>query len=378
MVLVRTFIENLLYQKMSHVKLSRSILIGFKMPENNSELYSDLISKAKRISADASAPRTVAVLGAGAMGMGIAFVLAQKASINVSLYDIDANQFKSAKDVPLIRTTTDLSGAIESADLVIEAVPEIISLKREVVSRCVDQFVATNTSTFKVEDISSRSNFGGMHFFNPVSKMPLVEVVSGPSTSEETIAILCKTSLAMGKVPLVCNDCSGFVVNRMLMPYLIEFDKMVSKGHNFVHIDDVMRNHGWPMGPAELCDLVGLDVIYHGSQSIAKAYDHISVAEESMCHRLYKDGDLGRKTHGGFYSYGPISYDKYGPLAKEGGTRESSAKIRDRLMSPMLEEASRLLDENIVDSVAEINAALALGAGLPPFVGEGFGAKGQG
>ena len=336
------------------------------MSKNNSEFYSSLISKAEKISANTDTPKTVAVLGAGAMGMGIAFVLAQKASINVNLYDIDASQFKSAKNVPLIRTTTDLSEAIESSDLVIEAVPEVLSLKREVVSKCVDQFVATNTSTFKVEDISSRSNFGGMHFFNPVSKMPLVEVVSGESTSEETVAILCKTSLAIGKIPLVCNDCSGFVVNRMLMPYLIEFDKMVSEGHNFVHIDDVMRDHGWPMGPAELCDLVGLDVVYHGSKSMEKAYDHISVAKESMCHKLYKDNALGRKTHGGFYRYGPISYGRYDPLAKEGDIRESATLIKERLISPMLSEAARLLEEGIVEEPQDINSALMLGAGLPP------------
>jgi|TARA_R100000008_G_scaffold83238_1_gene68413 3-hydroxyacyl-CoA dehydrogenase/enoyl-CoA hydratase/3-hydroxybutyryl-CoA epimerase/enoyl-CoA isomerase len=335
---------------------------------DNSKFYSGLISKAEKISANADIPKTVAVLGAGAMGMGIASVLAEKASINVNLYDIDVGQFKLAEDIPLIRTTTDLSEAIESSDLVIEAVPEVLSLKREVVSKCVDQFVATNTSTFKVEDISSRSNFGGMHFFNPVSKMPLVEVVSGSSTSEETVAILCKTSLAIGKVPLICNDCSGFVVNRMLMPYLIEFDKMVSEGHDYSHIDTVMKNHGWPMGPAELCDLVGLDVIYHGSQSIAKAYDHITVSDNSVCHQLYKNKDFGRKSHRGFYSYDVISGKRAGRFSVPGKVRESSSAIKDRLMSPMLEEADRLLNEDIVDSAAEIDVALALGAGLPPFI----------
>ena len=335
---------------------------------DNSKFYSGLISKAEKISANADIPKTVAVLGAGAMGMGIASVLAEKASINVNLYDIDVGQFKLAEDIPLIRTTTDLSEAIESSDLVIEAVPEVLSLKREVVSKCVDQFVATNTSTFKVEDISSRSNFGGMHFFNPVSKMPLVEVVSGSSTSEETVAILCKTSLAIGKVPLICNDCSGFVVNRMLMPYLIEFDKMVSEDHDYSHIDTVMKNHGWPMGPAELCDLVGLDVIYHGSQSIAKAYDHITVSDNSVCHQLYKNKDFGRKSHRGFYSYDVISGKRAGRFSVPGKVRESSSAIKDRLMSPMLEEAGKILDEDIVDSAAEIDVALALGAGLPPFI----------
>ena len=339
------------------------------MSENKSDLYSGLIAKAEKFSANTDIPKTVAVLGAGAMGMGIASALAEKAAINVNLYDIDVGQFKLAEDIPLIKGTTDLSEAVESADLVIEAVPEVISLKRDLISKCGDdKFVATNTSTFKVEDISSNSNFGGMHFFNPVSRMPLVEVVSSPSTSEETVAILCKTSLAIGKVPLICNDCSGFVVNRMLMPYLIEFDKMVSEGHDYSHIDTVMKNHGWPMGPAELCDLVGLDVIYHGSQSIAKAYDHITVSDNSVCHQLYKNKDFGRKSYRGFYSYDTVSGKKAGRSSVPGKVRESSSAIKDRLMSPMLEEAGKILDEDIVDSAAEINVALALGAGLPPFI----------
>ena len=339
------------------------------MSENKSDLYSGLIAKAEKFSANTDIPKTVAVLGAGAMGMGIASALAEKAAINVNLYDIDVGQFKLAEDIPLIKGTTDLSEAVESADLVIEAVPEVISLKRDLISKCGDdKFVATNTSTFKVEDISSNSNFGGMHFFNPVSRMPLVEVVSSPSTSEETVAILCKTSLAIGKVPLICNDCSGFVVNRMLMPYLIEFDKMVSEDHDYSHIDTVMKNHGWPMGPAELCDLVGLDVIYHGSQSIAKAYDHITVSDNSVCHQLYKNKDFGRKSYRGFYSYDTVSGKKAGRSSVPGKVRESSSAIKDRLMSPILEEAGKILDEDIVDSAAEINVALALGAGLPPFI----------
>ena len=339
------------------------------MSENKSDLYSGLIAKAEKFSANTDIPKTVAVLGAGAMGMGIASALAEKAAINVNLYDIDVGQFKLAEDIPLIKGTTDLSEAVESADLVIEAVPEVISLKRDLISKCGDdKFVATNTSTFKVEDISSNSNFGGMHFFNPVSRMPLVEVVSSPSTSEETVAILCKTSLAIGKVPLICNDCSGFVVNRMLMPYLIEFDKMVSEDHDYSHIDTVMKNHGWPMGPAELCDLVGLDVIYHGSQSIAKAYDHITVSDNSVCHQLNKNKDFGRKSYRGFYSYDTVSGKKAGRSSVPGKVRESSSAIKDRLMSPMLEEAGKILDEDIVDSAAEIDVALALGAGLPPFI----------
>jgi 3-hydroxyacyl-CoA dehydrogenase/enoyl-CoA hydratase/3-hydroxybutyryl-CoA epimerase/enoyl-CoA isomerase len=180
---------------------------------------------------------------------------------------------------------------------------------------------------------------GECTFLIPYLKCLLLKLVSGESTSEETTAVLCKTSLAIGKIPLICNDCSGFVVNRMLMPYLIEFDKMVSEGHDYSHIDTVMRNHGWPMGPAELCDLVGLDVIYHGSQSIAQAYDHISVSDKSACYSLYKKQDLGRKAHRGFYSYDPSSGKKVGRFFTPGEIRENQhAVIVDRLIAPMLNE----------------------------------------
>ena len=98
-----------------------------------------------------------------------------------------------------------------------------------------------------------------------------------------------------------------------------------------------------------------------------KAYDHISIAEESVCHKLYEDNELGRKAHGGFYRYGPISHARYGPLAEEGGIRDSPTLIKERLISPMLSEAVRLLEEGIVEEPQDINSALMLGAGLPPF-----------
>jgi len=337
--------------------------------DNKEKPYLPLIDKAEKLSADYVTPSTVAVLGAGTMGLGIASVLTStRCGIRVNLYDIDEGQLESAKGMDGVRTTTYLSEAIKDAHLVIEAVPEVLSLKKEIVAECSDdKFIATNTSTFKVQDISSSSNFGGMHFFNPVQRMPLVEIVVGEFTSEETVGVLCKTAIAMDKIPLVCNDCSGFVVNRMLMPYLIEFDKMISEGHNFVHIDTVMKNNGWPMGPAELCDLVGLDVIYHGSKSMENAYDHISVSKESKCYELYKNKTLGRKTHGGFYSYDDVTGRRLLPLVKAGDIKELPVEIKDRLISPMLSEASMLLTENIVESPAEINAALTLGAGLPPF-----------
>ena len=276
-----------------------------------------LKATAQELASKVSMPQSVGVLGAGTMGAGIALALANKANLPVILYDISEEQLhlavSSAKSyldgkvskgyitsdeasrvLSLIKTTTDVNEATSKPDLIIEAVPEIMELKRDLVYNCdSSKFVATNTSTFKVDDIAGYSTFGGMHFFNPVSKMPLVEIVAGEHTSDETIGVLCKVALAMGKTPVVCKDCSGFIVNRLLMPYLIEFDKMLAEGYDFVHIDEVMKNYGWPMGPAELCDLVGLDIIYHGSDSMSKAYDYVELAEESTC--TYRIADQEKK-----------------------------------------------------------------------------------
>jgi 3-hydroxyacyl-CoA dehydrogenase/enoyl-CoA hydratase/3-hydroxybutyryl-CoA epimerase/enoyl-CoA isomerase len=350
-----------------------------------------LKATAQELASKASMPQSVGVLGAGTMGAGIALALANKANLPVILYDISEEQLHSAiwsaksyldskiskgyitsdeasHVLSLIKTTTDVNEATSKPDLIIEAVPEVMELKRDLVYNCdSSKFVATNTSTFKVDDIAGYSTFGGMHFFNPVSKMPLVEIVAGEYTSDETIGVLCKVALAMGKTPLVCKDCSGFVVNRLLMPYLIEFDKMVSEGHDFEHIDKVMKSYGWPMGPAELCDLVGLDIIHHGSQSMAQSYDHVDMADESPCEALYKKQALGQKTQAGFYSWSGTK--RKGKFADSGTVKEVPPIIEERLMAPMKEEAGRLLEEQIVSHPYEINMALVFGAGFPPFKG---------
>ena len=350
-----------------------------------------LKATAQELASKVSMPQSVGVLGAGTMGAGIALCLANKANLPVILYDISEEQLHSAvssaksyldgklskgyitsdeasRVLSLIKTTTDVNEATSKPDLIIEAVPEIMELKRDLVYNCdSSKFVATNTSTFKVDDIAGYSTFGGMHFFNPVSKMPLVEIVAGEHTSDETIGVLCKVALAMGKTPVVCKDCSGFIVNRLLMPYLIEFDKMLAEGYDFVHIDEVMKNYGWPMGPAELCDLVGLDIIYHGSESMSKAYDYVELAEESTCTYLYKKNALGQKSGAGFYNWAGTK--KGSKFADCGPRKEVPQEIQERLMAPMREEAARILDEGIVNHPYEINMSMVFGAGFPPFKG---------
>ena len=355
----------------------------------------DLKAKANEWALCATDISKVAVLGAGAMGAGIAFAIANKAGIKVLLYDPYEEQlYKSNKAnrtylktkvdkgyisidecnevLDLVTTTTDINKAVANADIVIEAVPENLKLKKTVFGQAIESapetILATNTSTFKVDDMKDGldvSRLGGLHFFNPVSKMPLVEVVRGDKTSDETVSRLCALALAMKKIPIVCNDCAGFVVNRILMPYLVEFDHMVSSGIDFEHIDKVMKKFGWPMGPAELCDLVGMDVIYHGANNIAKEYEYINLPEASRCKNLYEQGCLGQKTQKGFYNW--KGNKKKAPAADKGQDKPDAVEIEQRLISVMKQEAQRILDEAIVEDPYEINMAMVFGIGYPPY-----------
>jgi 3-hydroxyacyl-CoA dehydrogenase/enoyl-CoA hydratase/3-hydroxybutyryl-CoA epimerase/enoyl-CoA isomerase len=339
--------------------------------------------------------KKVAVLGAGAMGAGIAFAIANKAGIKVLLYDPYEEQLYKANKanrvylktkvdkgyisvdecneiLDLVTTTPDINKAVANADIVIEAVPENLKLKRTVFNQAIEiapeTILATNTSTFKVDDMQDgldAGRFGGLHFFNPVSKMPLVEVVRGNKTSDETVSKLCTLALAMKKIPIVCNDCAGFVVNRILMPYLVEFDHMVSSGIDFEYIDKVMKKFGWPMGPAELCDLVGMDVIYHGASNIAKEYEYINLPDGSMCKNLYEEGTLGQKTQKGFYNWKGTK--KKSRAIDTGSEQPPELEIEQRLIAVMKQEAQRILDESIVEDPYEINMAMIFGIGYPPY-----------
>ena len=355
----------------------------------------DLKAKANEWALCASDINKVAVLGAGAMGAGISFAIANKSGIKVLLYDPYEEQLYKANKanrvylktkvdkgyisvdecneiLDLVTTTTDINKAVANADIVIEAVPENLKLKKTVFGQAIESapetILATNTSTFKVDDMKDGldvTRLGGLHFFNPVSKMPLVEVVRGDKTSDETVSKLCALALAMKKIPIVCNDCAGFVVNRILMPYLVEFDHMVSSGIDFEHIDKVMKKFGWPMGPAELCDLVGMDVIYHGANNIAKEYEYINLPEASMCKNLYEQGCLGQKTQKGFYKW--KGNKKKSTSANKGQDQPDAVEIEQRLISVMKQEAQRILDEGIVEDPYEINMAMVFGIGYPPY-----------
>jgi len=219
-----------------------------------------------------------------------------------------------------------------------------------------------------------------MHFFNPVRRMVLVEVIRGPATSDATVAAVVAHAKRLGKCPVVVRDSPGFLVNRVLMPYLHEAVEMVREGIEPARIDRLSRSFGMPMGPIELYDMIGLDTAFYAGLVLSAAYgDRIEASP--LIPALVKAGRLGRKTGSGFYRY-----QGTGPQARVAATddeevarlvaryelppRETSDReITDRLFLPMLLEALLVLDEGIVRDGRDIDLAVIHALGFPPFRG---------
>lgn len=353
-----------------------------------------------------------AVLGAGIMGGGIAYQGAVKGITSVmkdirqDALDLGLNEASSillkgvergklqAKQVASTLTkiipTLDYS-AIKHADLVVEAVVENPGIKASVLKEtesmvAEDAVIASNTSTISIDQLAESlhkpERFCGMHFFNPVHKMPLVEVIRGKQTSDETIATVVATALQMGKVPIVVNDCPGFFVNRVLFPYLAGFSQLVLDGGDITQIDRVMeKQFGWPMGPAYLLDVIGLDTCEHAAQVMADGIpERMARIENDPITVLFKNERLGQKNGKGFYDHGrdkkgrPVktlsdeAISLFQPVADE--PRDwSDDDVIARLMVPMVNEVVRCLEEGIVASAEEADIALLNGLGFPPFRG---------
>ncbi|MBO1256602.1 fatty acid oxidation complex subunit alpha FadB [Alteromonas sp. 5E99-2] len=353
-----------------------------------------------------------AVLGAGIMGGGIAYQSAVKGTpvimkdINTEALDLGLQEAakilskglergkvtpaKMAKTLNSITPTLEYS-ALQDADLVIEAVvenPKIKGLVLKEVEEAVseDAIICSNTSTISInqlaESLGSPERFCGMHFFNPVHKMPLVEIIRGKDTAEETISAVVKATLAMGKTPIVVNDCPGFLVNRVLFPYFAGFAQLILDGADFTTVDKVMEKvFGWPMGPAYLMDVVGIDTGDHAANVMAAGIpERMARIENDPTTLLYNAGRLGQKNKQGFYNHGVDKRGRPTKVAAEEAyaliTPVSAATaefdkndIIARLMIPMANEAIRCLEEGIVDSAAEADMALLYGLGFPPFRG---------
>lgn len=367
---------------------------------------------AKKRSSESGAPSQAAVLGAGIMGGGISYQSAWK-GVPVKMKDINPQALtlgmneaskllnklldrgkidggKLASVIATIQPTLDYSG-FEQADIVVEAVVENPLVKAKVLAETElhlrqDAILASNTSTIPISQLAQAlqrpENFCGMHFFNPVPRMPLVEVVRGEKTSEATIGKVVAWASKMGKTPIVVNDCPGFFVNRVLFPYFAAFSLLLRDGADFRHIDKVMeKQFGWPMGPAWLLDVVGIDTAHHAQSVMADGFpQRMKKNYRDAIDALFDANRYGQKNGKGFWHW---EEDKKGKLKKVADAevdtllqevcqpkREfTDEEILNRMMLPMLNEVVRCLEEQIVASPAEADMALVYGLGFPPFRG---------
>ncbi|MFQ3249276.1 MAG: 3-hydroxyacyl-CoA dehydrogenase/enoyl-CoA hydratase/3-hydroxybutyryl-CoA epimerase [Glaciecola sp.] len=370
-------------------------------------------SKGKKVAKGASKEvKQHAVLGAGIMGGGIAYQGAVKGiktimkDINQGALDLGLKTAASILEKGMQRGKVDAKkmastlnnivptldqNAIADADLIIEAVVENPKIKASVLADtektvAEDAIICSNTSTISINQLAKSlkhpERFCGMHFFNPVHKMPLVEIIRGENTSDETISAVVASTLKMGKTPIVVNDCPGFLVNRVLFPYFAGFSQLIIDGADFTAVDKVMEKvFGWPMGPAFLLDVVGMDTADHASSVMSDGIpERMQKIDNDPVTLLYKAGRYGQKNGKGFYDF---SVDKRGRPTKTASDEAyalfeghvAAKKVFDkeeiiaRVMIPMANEAIRCLEEGIVASAAEADMALLFGLGFPPFRG---------
>jgi 3-hydroxyacyl-CoA dehydrogenase/enoyl-CoA hydratase/3-hydroxybutyryl-CoA epimerase len=334
-----------------------------------------------------SAPRHVHVIGAGTMGGDIAAWCALR-GLNVTLQDREAkylgNAFKRAhqlfdrrlkvvaeRNAALDRLIPDINGdGVASADVIIEAIFEDIDAKhaiyRDVEARMKpDAVLATNTSSIPLETLSTAlkqpERLVGIHFFNPVAMMPLVEIVEAASTSAKALEQATAFTRHIGKLPLPVKSSPGFLVNRILMPYLVEAFTLYDEGVSPEAIDKAATDFGMPMGPVQLADTVGLDICQSVARNLSEAY---AIVLPTGLDRFVDAGHLGKKSGRGFYQYknGKPIQDKDVDLGDQG-------MIQNRLVLRFLNEAAACLQEGIVADRDLLDAGIIFGTGFAPFRG---------
>ncbi|MBI4617857.1 MAG: enoyl-CoA hydratase/isomerase family protein [Planctomycetes bacterium] len=346
--------------------------------------------------------RRIGVLGAGVMGAGIAQLAADR-GVQVRLRDVDTgrvaaglsaaaglfrkevekrrlSRHQAENGMALLSGTTDLTG-FRHADLVIEAVVEDLEVKRqvfrEIEGRAGGQTIlASNTSSISIAEMARSlerpEHFVGMHFFNPVHRMPLVEVIRGPRTSAATVATTVAFAKALGKTPIVVADGPGFLVNRILMHYMNEASHLFAQGVPFEIVDRIIEEFGMPMGPFALLDEVGLDVAAKAARVMAGAYGN-RILFSTVLDRAVETGRLGKKAGRGFYRKrgepDPAALKEFAGLRRAEPVEVEPSEIVDRLVLSMANEASRCLGEGIVADAETVDLGMIFGTGFPPFRG---------
>lgn len=328
----------------------------------------------------------VHVVGAGVMGGDIAAWCALR-GLEVTLQDRELKYITPAlerarklfgkrvrndneRKKTLERLTADVEGnGVASADLVIEAIFEDLDAKQGLYEKLQGSMkhgaiLATNTSSIRLEELRTvldePRRFIGIHFFNPVAKLPLIEVIRCDDTEREALDIGIAFVRRIGKLPLECASAPGFVVNRILAPYTNEALLMAEEGVSLAQIDQAAVEFGMPMGPLELVDSVGIDVAAHVANVLGKAYDRPIPA---LLGKKVDAGELGRKSGQGFYQW------EEGNAIKPEGGDNAPADIRDRLILPMLNEAVACLSEGVIDDADLLDAGVIFGTGFAPFRG---------
>ncbi|MBL8862182.1 MAG: enoyl-CoA hydratase/isomerase family protein [Planctomycetes bacterium] len=344
------------------------------------------------------------VIGAGVMGRAIASLLSERgiatrladtspAALDAALLEHRAEvdgrrkqrriqQHEAQAALDRLDATRSITG-FGRAQIVIEAVAERLDVKRAVLSEIAAQagpeaILATNTSSLSVAAIAAElphpERVVGLHFFNPVKKMPLVEIVRGPATSARTVAEVAALALRLGKTPVVTADCAGFLVNRLLGPYLDESLRLVAAGIEPARLDAALLAFGLPMGPLRLLDEVGFDVAKHAAASLHAAYG----ARMTPCDVLEavgKDGRLGKKTGLGFYVHAgkraELDPALLGLVPRSAARARTltDAEVAERAILAMFAEATRALQEQVVVGPRELDLATVFGLGFPPFLG---------
>lgn len=375
-------------------------------------------SLTQRISAKPREVKHAAVLGGGTMGAGIIHGLI-RAGVSVRLIEVNPNAVSGAlgrirklldDDVASgklsaldsrhafnrVAPTTAWTG-MELMDLVIEAVVEKMEVKRDVFAKLdkavrEDCVLATNTSSLSVSEMAQATvhpnRVVGLHFFNPVPKMPLVEVVRGKESDDQSLATAAALAIRMGKTPVLTSDSPGFLVNRVLIPYLAEAIAVASEGTPITTIDLALKRWGMPMGPIELLDEIGLDVSDHVLKSLGGQMSG-RVPQSAILDEALKRGWLGKKSAKGFYIHDGSRKKREtvevneelgsilcagravpaNQVAEQKPSNEELDAIAWRVVLPMANEAARVLEEHVVDSVDDVDLATVMGTGLAPFRG---------
>lgn len=342
------------------------------------------------------------VIGAGVMGGGIAQWLAAR-GVSVLLRDINADavgrgmagvgklfaegvkrhtltQVEARAAMDRIAPVVNLP-MLRRTDVIIEAAVEKMELKKDIFRKLEqlagpDTILATNTSALSVtelaESLCALERVVGIHFFNPVHRMQLVEVIHTPRTDPEITRRALRFVQQMGKLPVLVKDSPGFVVNRVLMPYLVEAARLFEMGAEVTDLDEAMLDYGMPMGPLRLVDEVGTDVSLHVAETLASHY-HRRMAVPEVLARLVKGGQLGRKSGEGFYLHrgkeAVVSEDSSRFVKDDSAANLDRVDLELRMVLLMVNEAARCVEEGIVSGPEDVDFAMIMGAGFAPFRG---------